>query len=351
MEIYGQQLTNLLEAEGHQVKFFSVKADPNRNKYKAFLQSFFSIKYYRLIKREIEIFNPDIVHAHSFSNIITPSFLIAVKRMGLPVVVTAHGFGPWTRPHLALARPQSIVSWIRFWLHMKIVKRYLDILECPSRALAKHLISKLGIDCGRVAVNPRPIDWPEPKEVRYNSTGNICYIGRLSELKGIEYLIQAMPKVSGRHPGARLHIIGEGGIRQDLEDLANGLNIGDKVVFHGYIPHEDLVEIYSKADIVVLPSTHPESFGLTLIEAMSQKVPVITTNIGGQAELVEPGVNGFLVSPMDAEDLAGKICIILSNPELAKEMGENGRKIVERDYTPEKHLSKILEIYKSLVTV
>jgi glycosyltransferase involved in cell wall biosynthesis len=348
VEVYWLKLKEMLEADGHQVRFFTVRIDTNENKYIAYLKRFFSIKYYRLVKKEAEDFKPDMVFAHSFLNTITPSFLIAVKKMRLPVVVGIYGFGPWTPTRLTPKKPYSILSWIRFWLHMMIVKRYADAFECPSQTIAKHLVDVVGVDGGKVRVIPHPNDWPKPKEAKKPGNKDIIFVGRLVKIKGVEYLIQAMPEIIERHPEARLHIIGEGGIQHELEDLADRLNIKDKVIFHGYLPQEDLFPIVSRASVVALPSISPESFGLTLIEATSQKVPVITTNIGGQAELVQPGINGFLVNPMDAEDLAEKICLILDDPELAKELGENGRKMVERDHTPEKHLSRMLQVYQSV---
>ena len=157
-----------------------------------------------------------------------------------------------------------------------------------------------------------------------------------------------MPKIKEEHPEVKLHIVGEGDLEQNLKNLATKLEIEDEVIFHGYHPHENLATMYRKSIVFVLPSVCKENAPNAIIEAMSQGIPVITTNIGGQAELVKNGVNGLLVNPGDAGDLAEKICNILDDKELARKMGEKGIKIIKSEHTPEKHLRRLIEIYESV---
>lgn len=351
VEIYCYRLKDLLEREGHMVKFFGGQGGLEGSKLRLIISTIFSIKYYLRIKAVIKDFKPDIIHARSFSSNITPSFLIAAKKYDIPVVVTPPNFFDYTHtlPKITLKKPYRVISWLIAWFHQELKKKYIDFFICPSRIFAEHLRNKVGIDSSKISIVQHFIKWEQPAEAKNPNTKDILYAGRLPKEKGIEYLIQAMPKIKEEHPEVKLHIVGEGNMEQNLKDLANKLGIEDKVIFHGYVAHENLATMYRKSSVLVLPSVCKEMFGLTLIEAMSQGTPVITTNIGGQAELVENGVNGLLVKPGDPGDLAEKISNILDNPELGREMGERGRKIVEENHTPEKHLKRLIEIYESVI--
>ena len=351
-EIYCYKLKDLLEKRGYEVRFFGGKGNYKKSKLSSFVFSifrFFSFRYYLNIKKEIKDFKPDIIHAHSFSTNITPSFLFGAKRYNIPVVVTPHYLGHYTFPQMRLSKIYGIISWLNAWFHQEMEKRYVDFFICPSNIFAKQLKNKVGIESNKIKVVPLFIEWEQPAEAKNPTTKDILYAGRLSEEKGIEYLIQAIPKISKEHPEIKLHIVGKGNMEQNLKDLANKLEIEDKIIFHGYITHENLATMYRKSSVFILPSVCMENAPLTLIEAMSQETPVVTTNIGGQAELVKDGFNGYLVNPKDPEELTEKIGTILDNPELAREMGEKGRKIVEENHTPEEHLRRIIAIYNSLI--
>jgi glycosyltransferase involved in cell wall biosynthesis len=351
VEIYCYGLKSLLEREGHKVKFLGGEGGLEGSKLRRFISTIFSIKYYLRIKSEIKDFEPDIIHAHSFSGNISPSFLIAAKKYDIPVVVTPPNFFHYihTLPKITLKKPYRIISWLKAWFHQELKKKYIDYFICPSNIFAEHLKNNVGIDSSKISIVRHFIEWEQPAEAKNPTTKDILYAGRLSEEKGIEYLIHAISKISKEHPKIKLHIVGEGNMEQNIRSLANKLGIEDKVIFHGYVAHENLATMYRKSSVFILPSICMENAPLTLIEAMSQGTPVVTTNIGGQAELVKNGVNGLLVNPRDSEDLAEKIGSILDNPELAREMGEGGRKIVEETHTPKKHLRRIIEIYNSLI--
>lgn len=350
VEIYCYRLKNLLEREGHKVNFFGGQGDLEGNKLRLFITTFFSIKYYLRIKAEIEDFKPDIIHARGFSSNISPSFLIAAKKYNIPVVVTPTLSDPYALPKITFKKPYRIVSWLKAWIHQEMVKRNVDYFICPSNIVAEHLKNNVGIDGSKIGIVKHFIEWEQAAKAKNScNKKDILYVGRLSKEKGIEYLIQAIPKIKEEHPEVKLHIVGEGNMEQNFKDLTNKLEIEDKVIIHGYLPHENLATMYRKSSVFILPSVCKENAPNAIIEAMSQRTPVITTNIGGQAELVENGVNGLLVKPGDAGDLAEKICNILDDPELGREMGERGRKIVEENHTPEKHLRRLIEIYELVI--
>ncbi len=349
MEIYCYALKDLLEKRGYQVRFFGGKGNLKEHNLIHFIFSFFSFRYYFKIKREMKDFEPDIIHAFSFFGNISASFLFAARKYRIPVIVTPPGFYPYALPRLTPGKIYRIITMLKVLLYREIVKRYVDVFTCLSKIFADFLRDKVGIENNKIKFVPLYTEWGNTTEGKGYNTKDILYVGRLSKGKGIEYLIQAIPRISKKFPETKLHIVGEGDMERNLKDLANKLGIEDKAIFHGYVPHENLAKVYKEAAVFVLPSILRENLPLAIIEAMSKAIPVITTNFGGQAEIIQDGINGLLVKPGDPADLAEKISTILDNPELAREMGRRGRKIVEENHTPEQHLRRLTEVYESAV--
>lgn len=163
----------------------------------------------------------------------------------------------------------------------------------------------------------------------------ILYVGRLSTEKGVKYLVRAMNYFNQER--VKLEIVGRGPKLLELREYVKKNSLEGNVTFHGHLPHEKLPKIYARADVFVLPSIVKENSPLTPLEAMAMQTPVITTNYGGQAELVEDGFNGFLTPPKNSKEMADKIKILLNNPSLQKKMGERGESLVYQYFTPERH--------------
>lgn len=159
----------------------------------------------------------------------------------------------------------------------------------------------------------------------------VLFVGRLAEIKGVTYLIEAMKNVD-----AKLVIVGNGPLRKELERQAEEQE--DKIVFLDSKSHAELPEIYASADLFVGPSVTAkdgakEGLGLVFLEAMASGIPVIGSNSGGIPEIIKDGVNGFLVEERDSINLAKRINEILKSEELCNQFIENGLKTAaERDY-------------------
>ena len=349
-EIYCNMLNDLLEKEGHIINNFSIKSDYKKNKPILFIKSIFSLKYYNIIKNLINKYDPDIIHVHNFYNTLTPSIFISAKKMNIPIVLSLHGYTQWNKTNIFFKFPIGFLNWIKYIIRKNIVKKHVDIFECPSESIANFFSKEFDIKRKNIIVNPRPIDWNDKKIKKKNRRNkNILYVGRLTKNKGVDTLIKSIKNIRIDDFNIKLQIVGEGPEKNNLIKLSKNLNIEDKIFFNGYIKHSLLIDNYSNADLVVLPSIIPESNGLILIEAMSQSTPVITTNHGGQSELVKEGFNGFLFKPGDVKGLSYKICKILNDEKLSKKMGNNARKFVEENFKPIDHLERIFKIYCSLI--
>ena len=178
----------------------------------------------------------------------------------------------------------------------------------------------------------------------------VLFLGLLDEFhryKGLTHLIRSMNIVRGKVHNAKLYVGGEGMLKDEYQQLVSSLNLDDSVKFIGFVPPEELANFYSHGDVFVLPSTsrEQEGFGIVLLEAMAAGVAVVTTDIVGTARDILENSSGMIVPAGDEAALADAIISILQNKELAQLMGENGRKLVSRNYDWRIIAEKIIGIY------
>lgn len=156
----------------------------------------------------------------------------------------------------------------------------------------------------------------------------ILYVGSLDPVKGVRYLIEAIPRVLEQIPGydISLEIVGAG-VQEPYRQQARKLGIEDRIVFRGYIGERNqLVRAYADADIFVLPSLS-EGFPKVVYEAMSQGLPVVATKVGGIPEILQHRRTALLVRPASPGELAKAICEVATNPTLRRTLIASGRKL------------------------
>ncbi|MDD2807035.1 MAG: glycosyltransferase family 4 protein [Patescibacteria group bacterium] len=201
----------------------------------------------------------------------------------------------------------------------------------------------------------KPFEKSTELMARYNIENHdriVLFVGGLDKahyFKGVEYLIEAVARLRRADFPIKLVIVGEGELKKQYQDIAVQLNIGNWVVFSGYVPNHELPLFYNLADVVILASVdRSEAFGLTLVEGMSCAKPVIASDLGGVRSVIDNEVNGLLVKPKDVDDLAKKINFLLDNPDVARIYGEAGRTKVARVYDWKIIAKQISELYESL---
>jgi glycosyltransferase involved in cell wall biosynthesis len=199
-----------------------------------------------------------------------------------------------------------------------------------------------------IAVVPMGIELEEYKD-RCSEKGRetpqkrIIFVGRFDPVKGLDNLLRAMNSVGKVLPDAQLILVGDGKERKNLESLADSLGIRDSVDFAGRLNGEKKTEYLCQADLFVLPSIS-EGFGIVILEAMACGLPVVATRVGGVPDLVEDGVNGYLVESRDFQEMAKKIILLLQNPTLHHQIATNNRKKVQ-GYAWENIISQLERIY------
>lgn len=171
-------------------------------------------------------------------------------------------------------------------------------------------------------------------------------VSRLSEFKGIEYLLQAVSILLCDRMDVNLVIVGDGPKRNDLMKYAIELDIDKRVIFTGY--RQDIPSLIKAFDVFVLPSLF-ETFGMSILEAMAMKKNIIATDVGGISELVIDGWNGLLVAPKDALSMAQSVRQLIDSRELAQKLSINARKTAEGEFSLINMVSSVERVYQDLL--
>jgi glycosyltransferase involved in cell wall biosynthesis len=173
-----------------------------------------------------------------------------------------------------------------------------------------------------------------------------AFVGRLIEWKGVDLLLKATAKALRRRD-LELHIVGDGEIRSQLESLAADLELGDRVVFHGFIPQDQCARFLAEFDALVLPSLY-ECGGAVVLEAMAIGLPVIATKWGGPADYLDERT-GILIEPTGPEsfinEIADAMIRLAESPELRAQLGQAARKRAVAEFDWERKIDVILEVY------
>jgi glycosyltransferase involved in cell wall biosynthesis len=226
---------------------------------------------------------------------------------------------------------ESHANGVRAWLG-KLVLRHADSVRVVSQSAAGWLQQTLGVPQERVFVIPVGTALaaePTPLLLADAARYDVLFVGRLAFQKGVSTLLQAC-----QHIQHTLAIVGDGPERPHLEKLAATLGLQDRVHFAGMVPYEQLPPFYARAGVVVVPSLY-EPYGRVIAEAMAFGRAVVATDTDGARDLIQDGETGFIVPIQDVEALAGKISYLLSNPEVARRIGEAGRQFVTRTQDPQ----------------
>lgn len=208
-------------------------------------------------------------------------------------------------------------------------------LALPSCAQGKIIeIPENGVDMAT---------WSAPHAAPDAASNRFIFIGRLVDWKGVDMAIEALSKV----PEAELEIIGDGGMRQPWQQLAESLGVSNRVLFSGFLPQNECAIRLQSAVALVLPSIY-ECGGAVVLEAMATGTPVIATKWGGPADYLDDTC-GILVEPSSraaiVDGFAEGMKHLLASPELRSQMGANGKQRILQHFDWEKKIDRILEIY------
>jgi len=218
------------------------------------------------------------------------------------------------------------IPLIRYW--DKRLDGRVAVSEWSRQTISRYVpgeyeIIPNGIEFARFAT-------PSAQPAKFRDTNpTILYVGRLEPRKGVEYLIKAFTTVKAQMPKARLVIVGDGGLMGECERLVRRLKLQD-VFFEGHVPGQQLPGYFQRADLVCVPSTGNESFGIVLAEAMASGTPVVASRIDGFRTLIEDRRTGVFAEPRSPGSIAEQALSVLQSGEFRQELIENGQEKAQR---------------------
>lgn len=278
-------------------------------------------------------------------------FLLPFLRGAKHVV---HFHGPWADEAAASGASLPGVL-LRKMIERKVYSK-ADHFITLSRSFRLLLIEEFGILPEKISVipgcvdlekfHPRPdrdtprqlLGWPLKRKI-------IFCIRRLVERMGIAELLGAFAEIAGRFPDVDLHIGGRGALEEELRRCAWKLGLGQRVVFCGYVPDEDLPEYYSAADFSIVPSQCLEGFGLVALESLACGVPVLVTPVGGLPEVVSGLKHRLVLEGTDRTSIAKGLVNALGVPGYLPSASDC-RSFVKNNYSIPSMARRVMEVYR-----
>ncbi|ACU75254.1 glycosyl transferase group 1 [Catenulispora acidiphila DSM 44928] len=290
---------------------------------------------HREVRRIMREFQPDCVHMHTIGGF-SPAVFPATR--GTARILTIHGPEDWTRKLLrwqvadnsGRIAPAALPRYLHLRLLMRPAYRLLGLRRIDGFAAPSRFVAGLiAADAGRVPVRviPYAVDQaftPAP----VTEVWQTAYVGRLSPLKGADVLLEAFDILARTQPKARLVVVGDGPDRERLQARAAHLVAAGTVEFRGWLSPPEVAECLRGSALLAVPSTTPEIFGLTALEALELGRPLVASRIGALPELVGPD-NGVLVAPGDAAALAEALAGLVGDAERLARLAEGSARRAE----------------------
>lgn len=257
------------------------------------------------------------------------------RRYGVKLIISFHG-DFWENPHWLGER---LINRFLLWMSHFTVPR-ADAIRAVSEAIKNKVIARVG--SGQlIAVIPTPVVLERFKpsagasiekiRERYGRKRIILFVGRLTKVKNIPFLLEVFLTVRNSYPDAVLLIVGEGPERGSIESSRDNRGLREDVFLVGRAEHDAVPDYYGAADFVVLLSLS-EGLPKVLVEAAAARKPLVGTNVGGIPEIIEESANGFLVPPGDAAYCAEKMLALLNDGSLRQRMGARSEQIARERF-------------------
>jgi len=258
----------------------------------------------------------------------------------------------------------DLITEIRRFIQKRVAKT-ANLIIVPSEYL-KSIVKQWGIDKDKIKVIYNAVSLPKieasKQEARaklnphykkfgvgVNLSGTILIsVGRLVPWKGFDALIEIMPDLIKQIPDLKLLIIGEGPEKKNYSLLVTRYGLQDNVFLLGKLPHNELLLYLRAADIFVL-NTGYEGLPHQILEAMAAGLPVITTNIGGNPEIINHNKNGLLVKYNDKEQLRAAILKLIQNQDLQRQLVNNAKDSLQA-FTLDKMINQTIKLLKLSLT-
>lgn len=311
----------------------------------------------------LSVTSPEIAHIHNIYTQLSPSILYALHDQGVPTIMTVHDhhlvspqYNIWAKDvgedhrHAGLIRgsfsafhKNSVLATFGQILSYRVsqwqdaYRRFVDQFIVPSEYMMRQMI-EAGYPKEKITLIHHGID-PNSVEPNYENEGYFLYVGRLSEEKGVETIVE----IAKALPDRQFKIVGTGPEEEYLHRLSHELM---NIEFLGFKSGGDLIDLYKGAIAVLLPSRVEEVFPMTILEAMAAGKPVIASEVGGVPEIVVDRMNGFLVRPLDMNGWKEAVDRLASSNDLSRQLGMNAREAIEGPFHIERHFERVMQVYQ-----
>lgn len=328
----------------------------------------YSMDARRRIERLIGDTRPDVAHLHNIYHQLSPSIVHSLKKHRIPTVMSLHDY-KLICPSMRMMVGHEICERCmggRFYNAVKyrcvkdsliysllccvegyaqrLLKTYdaIDLFISPSHFLRDKMI-QFGIPGERIIVQHVAVELAQFRLVAAGSY--VLYMGRLSEAKGV----LTLAKAAARLPDVKFAFAGEGEGMPELEAVIQSEGLAN-IDLVGFKAGEELRSLIEGSLVVVVPSQWYENCPRTVLEAFACAKPVVGSRIGGIPELISEGEDGYLFEPGDDAELAEKISLLLQDDERRVQMGQAGRRKMEREFSPDAYYEGTLEIYRQVAS-
>ena len=304
---------------------------------------FINFVYYILISKVIiSKIKPDLVHAHYVTHYGVAAFFLGVH----PFILTA-----WGSDILIDPKQNPMVGYL-----VKRVLNKADVITCD----ADHMLKVINKYCGDKEKTQLIFFGTDLTKFRRHDVGvvsdhillqkkdlTVISLRGLNKIYDIETLIKSIPFVKEKHPFVHFLIGGEGPEKENLMAMVSSNNLSNNVTFLGMLPNSELPEYLSISDVYISTSLSDAGLSASTAEAMACQLPVLITDFGDNGLWVKNNINGFLFSCGDYEQLANKLIYLLDNQQERIKMGDNNRKLIDKQLNYHKEMSKVEHIYRS----
>lgn len=384
------QIAHGMAERGHEVTVISTTAGPKEERYQQdgyavirlpghyherwrAYRSIYNWKTVPKVAALLRSLRPDVVHAHNIHFYLSYGCLAVARTYSRHVFLTAHDallfhYGKMTEGIQSDNRHQNyritslqLLRRFTWWynpfrniLIRRAIKK-LDTIFSISQVLRDTLFAN-GIHNVTLCLNGiRVEDWAQNEEemARFRKKNNpqkkavVLFGGRLSGAKGGVQILRAMQQVLRKAPHTVLLVLGKkDAFAERMLTLAHSLGIAEHTQFTGWLSGSELVAAFSSSTLVVVPSIYLDPFNITNIEAMASKKPVVGTCFGGTPEIVEDEKTGFIVNPLNTDELAEKILELIHDPKKAQRFGENGYARVREHFSLQQQLDTLESWYQ-----
>lgn len=287
----------------------------------------------------------DVLHSHFQVGTLVSILLKLAGRVRF-IVRTAHVDREWTRGWHGVLQ-QALIRFFIFILFPLLVDRECAVSGAAVETLNRRLLTRLTGKRTMLIYNSIPVN-KEPSRLVHlpvlTDRYVIGFVGRLTEQKGLVYLLDAVSRITESLPQAQIWIIGDGPLQQSLQSKAEQAGVASSVCFYG--KRDDVPDLLRQMDVFVLPSIY-EGLPTVILESMANGVPVIATDIPGTREIIHAGENGWLVPPRDPAALADCILQTAQDPVARREMAQAAFESL-KEFSIERAAQRYAAVYREL---